>query len=75
MGMIVVYLNDTGVAYEQAEEFFAEASAWASRQCASYVDYHVQDVSDHSYTNDFITEYRFNDPKDAMLFQLRWKNS
>jgi hypothetical protein len=75
MEMKVVYLNDTGIPYNTAEEFFAEAAAWASRQCASYVDYHVQDVSDHSYANDFITEYRFSDPKDAMLFQLRWKNS
>jgi hypothetical protein len=73
--MIVVYLNDTGIPYEQAEEYFAEAAAWASQQCLSYIDYHVQDVSDVSYTNDFITEYRFGDSKDAMLFQLRWKNS
>lgn len=73
--MTVVYLNDTGIPYEEAEEYFAEAAAWASRQCLSYVDYHIQDVSDVSYTNDFITEYRFTDPKDAMLFQLRWKNS
>jgi hypothetical protein len=70
----VVYLNDTGIPYEQAEEYFAEAAAWASRQCPSFIDYHVQDVSDVSYTNDFIAEYGFEDPKDAMLFQLRWKS-
>ena len=73
--MKVVYLNDTGIPYEQAEEYFAEAAAWASRQCSSFVDYHVQDVSDVSLINDFVTEYRFDDSKDAILFQLKWKNS
>ena len=73
--MKVVYLNDTGIPYEQAEEYFAEAAAWASRQCSSFVNYHVQDVSDISYSNDFITEYQFQDPKDALLFQLKWKSS
>jgi hypothetical protein len=73
--MKVVYLNDTGIPYEQAEEYFAEAAAWASRQCSSFVDYHVQDVSDVSLINDFVTEYRFDDPKDAVLFQLKWKTS
>ena len=73
--MKVVYLNDTSIPYEQAEEYFAEAAAWASRQCSSFVDYHVQDVSDVSLINDFVTEYRFDDPKDAILFQLKWKTS
>ena len=73
--MKVVYLDDTGIAYEAANKYFADAAAWASRQCVSYIDYHVQDVSDHSYTNDFIAQYGFNDPKDALLFQLKWKGS
>jgi len=73
--MKVVYLNDTGVPYEQAEEYFAEAAAWASQQCSSYIDYHVQDVSDVSLINDFVTEYRFDDAKDAAWFQLKWKSS
>ena len=72
--MKVVYLNDTGIPYDAAEQFFAEAAAWASRQCASYIDYHVQDVSDVSYANDFVAEYGFEDPKDAMMFRLRWKS-
>ncbi len=73
--MTVVYLSDIGIPYEQAEEYFAEAAAWASRQCPSFVDYHVQDVSDVSYFYDHITEYKFEDPKDAVWFQLKWKNS
>ncbi len=71
----VVYLNDTGISYEKAEEYFAEAAAWASRQCSSFIDYHVQDVADFSYTNDLIAEYAFDDPKDALLFELKWKSS
>jgi hypothetical protein len=75
MGMTVVYLNDTSISYERTEDYFAEAAAWASRQCSSFVDYYVQDVSDASYSNDFITAYYFKDPKDALLFQLKWKTS
>ena len=71
--MKVVYITDKGIAYEQAEEHFAEAAAWASQHCPSYVDYHVQDVSDHSYLYDYITEYQFRDPKDALLFELKYK--
>ena len=73
--MTVVYLNDTSISYERTEDYFAEAAAWASRQCSSFVDYYVQDVSDASYSNDFITAYYFKDPKDALLFQLKWKIS
>jgi hypothetical protein len=75
MVMTVVYLNDSNIRYEDAEEYFAEAAAWASRQCPSFVEYYVQDVSDVSYTYDYVTEYKFSDPKDAILFQLKWKSS
>ena len=75
MVMNVVYLNDTGIRYEDAEEFFAKAAAWASRQCVSYIDYHFQDVSDVSYIYDYIAEYGFDDPKDALMFALKWKSS
>jgi hypothetical protein len=75
MVVIVVYLNDTDIPYEQAEEYFAEAAAWATRQCSSYVDYYFQDVTDVSLTNDFVTVYYFKDPNDALLFQLKWKTS
>ncbi len=73
--MKVVYLNDTGIPHETAEEYFAEAAAWASRQCSSFIDYHVQDVSDVSYIYDYVAEYGFDDPKDALLFELKWKSS
>ena len=75
MGMTAVYLDDTNIPYDQAEENFAEISAWATRQCSSYVDYYVQDVTDVSLINDFVTVYYFKDPNDALLFQLKWKSS
>lgn len=70
--VLEVYLNDSDLEYEEAERHFAEVAAWASRQCPSFVDYYVQDVSDVSYTNDFIAQYIFEDPKDVVIFQLRW---
>lgn len=70
--MIVVYLNDTGIPYEQAEEHFAKAASWARHHCSSFINYHVQDVSDVSLTNDFIAQYQFRDPKDAVWFELKW---
>ena len=73
--MKVVYLNDTGIPYQRVEEHFAQAAAWASRQCSSYIDYHVQDVSDVSLINDFIAQYQFRDSKDAMMFELKWKTT
>lgn len=71
--MKVVYITDTNIPYEQANEFFKSAENWAKKQCPSYISHHVQDVSDVSYTNDFIAEYKFQDPKDAMWFELKWK--
>ncbi len=73
--MKVVYLNDSKIPYEQAQEHFKKAADWARRQCSSFVDYHVQDVSDVSLQNDFITAYQFKDPKDALLFELKWKHN
>ena len=70
--MTAVYLTDEQIPFDAAEEHFAEAAAWASRQCISFIDYHVQDVSDVSYTYDYVAEYLFSNPKDAVLFQLKW---
>jgi hypothetical protein len=75
MGMKVVYLNDQHIPYEQAHDHFKKAADWARRQCSSFVDYHVQDVSDVSYVYDNVAQYGFNDPKDALLFELKWKSS
>jgi hypothetical protein len=69
----VVYITDKGIPYDRAEDYFAEAAAWASRQCPSFINYHVQDVSDASYVNDYVTSYHFKDPKDALFFELKYK--
>ena len=73
--MIVVYLNDVDMSYEEAAEYFEEAGAWASRQCQTFVDFDVQDTSDVSYIYDQVAGYRFKDPKDALMFELKWKSS
>lgn len=72
--MKVVYLTDAGIAYEQANDHFAEIAAWASRQCSSFIDYHIQDVSDVSIEYDHVCAYGFADPKDALMFELKWKS-
>jgi len=71
--MRVVYLNDSNIPYEQAQAHFKEIADRARRQCSSFVDYHVQDVSDVSYVYDHVAQYGFTDPKDALLFELKWK--
>ncbi len=73
--MKTVYLTDEKVGYEEGKAYFKEAADWAKRQCSSYIDYHVQDVSDVSYVYDNIAQYGFNDPKDALLFELKWKHN
>ncbi len=69
----VVYLNDSGIAYEEAESYFKSAAEWAKIQCQSFIGYHVQDVSDVSLTNDFVASYSFKDPKDAVWFELKYR--
>ena len=73
--MKVVYLNDAKIPYEEAHTHFKEAAEWAKAQCQSFVDYHVQDVSDVSYVYDHVASYGFNSPKDALMFELKWKSS
>lgn len=68
-----VYLNDTGISYDYAEQYFSNADIWARKNCPSYKGYDVQDVADFSYTNDFIALYLFEDEKDQMWFELKWK--
>lgn len=70
--MKVVYLTDEKIPYEKADAYFKEAADWARKQCSSFVDYHVQDVSDVSYVYDNVAQYGFNDPKDALWFELRY---
>lgn len=71
--MRVVYLNDTGIPYEEAEAYFSAAADWAKKQCSSFISYHIQDVSDVSLVNDYVTAYHFKDPKDAVWFEMKWR--
>ena len=71
--MISVYLDDTGIPYEKAEQHFWDAYDWAKKNCPSFIAHHVQDVSDVSLTNDFVAQYTFKTSKDAEWFTLKWK--
>jgi hypothetical protein len=71
--MEIVYLNDAGIPYEQAEEHFEQAAEWAKQHCRSFASFHIQDTTDTSYQYDFITEYCFTDPSDAFMFTVAWK--
>ncbi len=71
--MISVYLGDEGVPYDNAEAHFRNIAEWAKDQCPSFAGYNMQDVSDVSLANDYVTVYLFNDKKDAEWFTLKWK--
>ncbi len=68
-----VYLDDSKMNYDDAKKYFRDANVWALEFCQSYIGHHVQDVSDVSYTCDNIAAYQFKDPKDAVLFELKWR--
>ena len=71
--MKLVYLNDSGIDYLDALEHFETVADWARNQCPSFINYRVEDVSDVSYQYDYIAEYKFQDPKDAIWFELKWR--
>lgn len=71
--MKLVYLNDCNLNYETAEKHFHDAASWARTNCKSFINYRIQDVSDVSTSYDQVAAYIFNDKKDAMWFELRWK--
>jgi hypothetical protein len=70
--MIEIYLNDSNMSYDFAEQHFLNADLWAREYCASYRGHNVQDVSDVSYQYDNIALYLFEDEQDALLFRLKW---
>jgi hypothetical protein len=71
--MIEVYLTDTGIYYDFAEQHFLNADVWARENCVSYRGYDVQEVSDVSYTNDWVALYLFESEADVLIFTLKFK--
>lgn len=72
-GLITVYLSDQGLlSYDQARWHFIDASIWALYNCKSFQGYEIVETSDVSYEWDQIAEYRFTDPRDVLLFKIRW---
>lgn len=72
--MLEVYLNDTGMSYDDAKQHFLKAHHWARKNCPSYRLHAVVEVADFSYTNDLIARYTFQDEKDVIMFQLKWSS-
>lgn len=70
--MFEVYLNDTGLPYETAEQYFLQAHRWAKKNCVSYQKHEVVDVTDVSHTHDLIARYLFRDERDVIMFELKW---
>ena len=70
-----VYLTDRNMSWDEGEQRFFDAAAWARAHCVSYQGHHVQDVSDVSYIYDNVAQYLFADEKDAMIFSLKWQQS
>jgi hypothetical protein len=60
--------------YDYNQDYYDSMDAWAQEHCASYVGYIVIDVADVSAFWDEIGEYEFRDPKDAMVFTLKFKH-
>ena len=69
-----VYLTDElhHFDYNRSRLYFIDASIWATKHCASFKNFDIQDVSDHSPTYDQIAEYEFTDERDVFIFKLRW---
>jgi hypothetical protein len=65
---VEVVLYDIDISTTVSEE---EIIQWLVSNCISY-KLEIVDVSDLSYKYDTAFAYEFNDPKDAMLFELRW---
>ncbi len=74
MGVIRVYLSDEGrdLDYNRMRLYFIDAAIWATKHCASYRKFDIQDVADHSDTCDQIAEYQFEDERDVLAFKLKW---
>lgn len=75
MDMIRVYLTDenhSDLSYEGMRLYLIDAAIWATKHCASYVKFDIQDVSDVSLIWDQVAEYVFTDQRDVTLFKLRW---
>lgn len=74
MNLYRVYVNDSKntYPYNRLEQYWLDIDSWARNNCASYVGYDVQDVSDVSLQWDEVGEYRFFDEKDTVLFKLKW---
>lgn len=69
--MINVCIGDR-IEWRDAHEEFSEIRNWAKKNCKSFTEMKITDVSDVSMLYDYVAQYSFNDDRDATLFRLRW---
>ena len=46
---------------------------WAKENCPSYMHYEGTDVSDLSWSHDYIARFFFEEEKDAIYFKMMWE--
>ncbi len=68
----VLVTDEKSPNYDSNKKYFFDIHFWAQDHCSSYVDFHIQDVSDVSLLWDEIAAYHFNNEADATLFRLKW---
>ena len=68
----VLVTDEKSPSYDANKKYFFDIHFWAKEHCASYVDFHIQDVSDVSLVWDEIGAYSFKEEADATLFRLKW---
>ena len=59
--------------YLEANDFY-DMDKWAQDNCASYIGYEVNDISDFSLVYDLIGIFEFREEKDAAWFSLKWSS-
>lgn len=73
--MIEILVTDQGFDYDQAHRYFKKIKRWSKKNCPSFRNMTVVDVSDVSPTHDLIAQFQFSDEKDSVWFHLKWGQS
>lgn len=69
--MIKVCIGDR-IEWKNTYEEFYKIRHWACKNCKSFYEMMISDVSDLSMNYEYVAEFRFIEERDATLFRLRW---
>lgn len=69
-----VYLTDENhnLDYNNMRLYFIDAAIWATKNCSSFKNFEIIEVSDVSVNYDQVCQYEFTNEKDVIWFKLRW---